>query len=427
MTLETTLNHFLAQHHQNGAPLLIGLSGGPDSMALFHGLLNIRQTRSFPLAVAHVNHKWRESSDREAMALKKYVEERGVSFFLKTLDPSRASGNLEDYCRRERQIFFTELQQQHGYQAVLLAHHADDQGETVLKRVLEGAGLSRLNGLQPVRQLGALTCWRPLLELRKKELLDWLEARAIPYIKDPSNDDCQFLRNRMRQELLPALSEVFGKNIEEALGRIGSEASELSEYLDRRIAPQWNSAVHGPFGSFIDLSGGCLEERVECEHLIRKLCRRYHITLSRHNLHQVVDLLKNQQADRQVVQGEHSIFVDRRRLFLMSQMPEPARWEMRVEEISAEDVNAPTSWRDLWQGRGEVVLPPGDYHLDIASGGGLRKWWSTNKTPAFLRQRIPVLLEKGEVVHEFLSGRYGKNRKEKGGRGTLAKVSVRYY
>ncbi|MCH9703393.1 MAG: tRNA lysidine(34) synthetase TilS, partial [Chlamydiae bacterium] len=123
-------------------PLLLALSGGPDSMALLH----LMRELNHPFEVAHIDHGWREKSAEEAEKLQTLVNE---PFHLKRLE--KFSQNAEDQARRARLNFFRELCEKRGLEGVLLGHHADDQAETVLKRLFEGARLTKLSGLERER------------------------------------------------------------------------------------------------------------------------------------------------------------------------------------------------------------------------------------------------------------------------------------
>lgn len=168
------LSKFLIQHRKTNKPLLLALSGGPDSLALFHLLLEVSKEHSIPFAIAHVDHGWRPESGTEAEILKELAQKHDLGFHLKKLDPKSLEGNLEDACRSERLQFFKELCQAHEYEAVLMGHHADDAAETVLKRLFEGSSLKAVAGLQEVSCYDDLQIWRPLL---KKTKID-------PYFKD---------------------------------------------------------------------------------------------------------------------------------------------------------------------------------------------------------------------------------------------------
>ena len=141
--IHTLIKFFEGRYRQN-MPLLLAFSGGPDSLALLHLLMEFHKIRPLKLAIAHVDHGWREESAEEAAQIALMAANLGLPLHLRKLDPKHLSGNLEAACREERFRFFASLCRDHGYQAVLLAHHADDLAETVLKRALEGASLPRL-------------------------------------------------------------------------------------------------------------------------------------------------------------------------------------------------------------------------------------------------------------------------------------------
>ena len=113
----------------------------------------------------------------------------------------------------------------------MLAHHAEDQAEVVLKRICEGAHLTSLRGMQLDMRLEEMRIWRPLLPVSKKILRAWLEKKALVPIEDPTNENSQFLRARMRKEIFPELSRLFGKEIAGNLCKLGRQAQELDRYF----------------------------------------------------------------------------------------------------------------------------------------------------------------------------------------------------
>lgn len=214
-------------------PLLIGCSGGPDSRALLHLLLGCRKFFPLDLHVAHVDHGWREESAVEAEHLRKEVEGLELPFHLKTLSINDFKpGNWEEQGREHRLKFFAEVYAKVGAQALLLGHQADDQAETVLKRLFEGASLYSLRGLARETNLAGMKVWRPLLPTQKKEILAWLAAKGISYFDDATNRDSRFLRGKMRETILPSMAAAFGKEISGNLCRLGEESREVREYFE---------------------------------------------------------------------------------------------------------------------------------------------------------------------------------------------------
>lgn len=267
------LKDFFRRYEIEGKPLLLALSGGPDSRALFHLLVEAKCS----FEVAHVDHGWREESGEEAQALQQLCE--GRPFHLKRLEIE--GRNLEDRCRKARLAFFKQVCQERELAGVLLGHHADDQAETVLKRLFEGASLPKLGGLLPVSEVDGVRLYRPLLKRRKKELALWLEERNIPFFIDKTNSDTRFLRARLRNAVLPTLSEQFGKEVVGGLSLIASDSQELSEFLEELVAPFISQCVEDEEGVCLDFSVSGVPEVFVLKAALRKVFEKQRVALSR--------------------------------------------------------------------------------------------------------------------------------------------------
>lgn len=298
MDLIKSTKKFIEKHWDGQSPLLLGYSGGPDSKALLYLLLDIGVRPH----LAHIDHGWREESGREADGLQKEAQKLGLPFHLKRLG-ELPSANLEDYCRKQRHLFYAELFEKHPYQALLLGHQRDDRAETALKRVLEGASLPFLAGLTERGQFQGKEIWRPLLQSKKSELLDYLCKKGLEPICDSTNSDTKYLRARMRRTILPELAKSFGKEIDKNLALLSIRSAELKEYLDRkvdRIALQ-----NGVEGNYYAQENW---EAIEARHLVKRL-----------------GLISTEQIDRAaaaLVEGEANIRVgslriDRKKVFIL--------------------------------------------------------------------------------------------------------------
>lgn len=266
-------------------PLLIGCSGGPDSKALLHLLFGCRKFFPLDLHIAHVDHGWRDESGMEAEKLREEVEGLGLPFYLKTLSINDfRPGNLEEQGREHRLKFFVEVYAKVGAQALLLGHQADDQAETVLKRLFEGASLYSLRGLSLETTLAGMTVWRPLLHIPKKEILAWLAAKGLRYFDDATNRDSRFLRGKMRETILPSLAAAFGKEISGNLCRLGEESREVREYfqgLNRPLLERFK----GDLRPFLPMPP------LQLKFLLREWFELEKITVSRETIDEIV--LKN--------------------------------------------------------------------------------------------------------------------------------------
>lgn len=261
MALKQTVQRFLNQYNITDAPLLVALSGGPDSLALYHVLNQLNVS----FAVAHVDHGWRNESASEAQRLKQYVT---VPFHLLTLDPAEIEGNREDACRQRRLAFFKSLIQNEGYRAVLMGHHADDQAETVLKRIFEGACFTQMGAMEEEAQFEGMRIWRPFLTVSKRVILQYCEMHGLNPVDDYTNRDQHYLRARMRQTILPNLSATFGKEISKPLSRISLHSKELKDYLDSKVEQLIEKQEKIGDKWKLDLTENV--HRVEVKHLLKK-------------------------------------------------------------------------------------------------------------------------------------------------------------
>jgi tRNA(Ile)-lysidine synthase len=186
------------------ASVVVGVSGGADSIALLHILHRYRGDFGIGrLAAAHVNHGLRGAeSDGDEDFARNEAAKLGVEFFSVRLN-YRGSG-IEAWARRERYKFFSEVRRERGIDWAATAHTADDQAETVLLRLTRGAGLRGLRGILPVRGDGVI---RPMLGVERRRLSEWLSERGIGHRVDSSNAELRFRRNRIRAEVVPKLVE----------------------------------------------------------------------------------------------------------------------------------------------------------------------------------------------------------------------------
>lgn len=409
-----TIQFFLKTHADFSKPLLLGISGGPDSLALLHLMLECRQQLPLQIGMAHIDHGWRSESKSEAAQLAVLAGELNIPFHLKTLNPALTQGNMEAFCRQERLSFFRELCCTHGYQAVALAHHADDLAETVLKRLFEGASILNLSGMRQVTILNGLQIWRPLLTFPKLALLP--RAHELPLVPfcDSTNLDSRFLRGRLRAHLIPYLSDSFGKAISQPLCRLSEEALEARLYFDERIQPIMDKVERGAMGFFVDLSPFILNHPLELRHAIRMVAEKADLKMPVEFAKALVKLLVSGKADKKAELCRRCLHVDRCRLFIPFQQQALGMWKVEIAPIQYEGQEALTGWQHVWQGYLKVFLPVEKYcaeapqqHKRYFKHSTLSQWWGDAKVPAFLRHLVPVIEKKGAIVHEFLTGRIG--------------------
>lgn len=227
-----------------GQTIIIGLSGGPDSIFLLHYLHSISAEWRLTLVAAHLDHEWRESSTIDAALCRNACAELTIP-----LVEARASeiiinksynGSKEELARSKRRAFFEHTAQQYSADAIALAHHADDQEETFFIRLIRGATLSGLIGMKA--RAGIYI--RPLLATQKKDILAYLHEHGIPYATDPTNESDEYLRNAIRKYAIPALKKLdsrFEKNFAKTLDSL----HETEEFLQWLTQDTFNTLISG--------------------------------------------------------------------------------------------------------------------------------------------------------------------------------------
>jgi tRNA(Ile)-lysidine synthase len=238
---------------EKGDRLIVGVSAGIDSMVLLHVLNACRQDFELSLIVAHVNHGFRPAeAEKEAQLVRRASERLGLPFEYGQFcvkEFQKAQGlSPQDAARRLRFRFFSDLLQKHRADKIALGHHADDQVETVLLRLLRGCGLQGLTGMKSIRQGKVI---RPLLERWKEEIESFARENEIPYLQDASNLKGGYLRNRIRLELIPSIEAEYQSNVKAVLLKTSAILREEDDYLEREAEKAYQEIVHEEQGGFV--------------------------------------------------------------------------------------------------------------------------------------------------------------------------------
>ncbi len=227
----------------SGAVVVCAVSGGADSMAMLHGLheINRRRRCGWRLVVAHLDHGLRSDSS----AAREFVASVAASLELEVETTStdvaalasRAKQSVEEAGRARRYAFLGEVAQQHGARFIAVAHHADDQAETVLHRILRGTGVRGLGGIPRRRRLDPnsdIRIVRPMLPFARDALQAYLRRRGLSFMDDTTNaDPSAATRNYLRHEVMPRLSREVNPKAREALVRLGKQARAASKAIRR--------------------------------------------------------------------------------------------------------------------------------------------------------------------------------------------------
>jgi tRNA(Ile)-lysidine synthase len=236
--LLTSVRHTLSVFKmlKQGDGVLVGVSGGPDSVALLHALIEISRTWPLRVGVAHLNHGLRGTeSDADAAFVENLAKKLNLVFFSEHANffhaQSHPRKSLEETCREARYAFFNRVADREGFDKIAVGHHADDTAEMILINLIRGSGASGLKGIPPVR--GKII--RPLIRVSRESIVSYLQDNQFCYRIDSSNSDQRFLRNKIRHQLLPILKSQYNPNICETLNRLGNLMSAEEEWISGHV------------------------------------------------------------------------------------------------------------------------------------------------------------------------------------------------
>jgi tRNA(Ile)-lysidine synthase len=219
-----------------GHTVLIGVSGGADSIALLHILLKLSPEFDLRLGIAHFNHGLRVAeSERDAGFVKSVAENLNLPFYHQKVDVKNFSIHhklsIEEAGRTLRYKFFYDTARKHGFDKIALGHQKEDMAETILINILRGSGPQGISGIPPKRDMVI----RPLININRTDIEIFLQSENISHITDSTNMDQQFLRNRIRHSLIPLLATEYNAEIVENLNRTGEILRDEQIWLDSMI------------------------------------------------------------------------------------------------------------------------------------------------------------------------------------------------
>ncbi|UOF91835.1 tRNA lysidine(34) synthetase TilS [Fodinisporobacter ferrooxydans] len=228
---------------ETGAHILVGVSGGVDSVCLLVGLHSLAEEFSWQLTVCHVEHGLRgEESKEDADFVEQLAKRLNLPFVLGEFDVAafakKQGLSTQIAARIVRYDFFEKVMREKGADYLAVAHHADDQAETILMRILRGTSTSGMAGMHLKRKWRDFLIIRPLLWMWRHEIEEYCQMRQLSYRTDSSNVSTKYLRNKIRLELIPYIEHAYNPNIKERLLRLGKIVQNEDEYLERH-ARQW--------------------------------------------------------------------------------------------------------------------------------------------------------------------------------------------
>ena len=247
--LQKRLRRFLDDQLPDLGKVLIGVSGGADSNALLDCMVAVIGHER--VTVGHLNHGLREVSGDDVLFVQKTAVSLQTPFYTKSINittfAKENSLSIEEAGRIARYQFLVETARKIGATAVCVAHHADDQAETVLMHLLRGSGLSGLRGMQMVRPMpnaDDLLLIRPFLSTTRQEIETYCKEHHVAYVQDETNESVDYFRNRIRHQLIPYLS-AFNPRIKDRLQTLTEIVAADYDLLDQQLQEAWQDVLIG--------------------------------------------------------------------------------------------------------------------------------------------------------------------------------------
>ena len=232
---------------ENKDKIVLGVSGGPDSITMLNILYNIKNANSlkeaFEIVVAHINHGLRDNAKYDEEFVVKYCKERNIECYVLHANIKEESQKLkkgiEDTGRTIRYRFFEEIAQKVGANKIAVAHNLNDKVETILMNILRGTGLEGLKGIEI--QSGNII--RPLLLCSREEIESYCRDEKLNPRHDESNDENEYTRNKIRNIVIPYIKKEFNPNIEETIIRLSDIATENVEYINEEVERNYREMI----------------------------------------------------------------------------------------------------------------------------------------------------------------------------------------
>ena len=231
----------------DGDRVILGVSGGPDSIAMLNILNDIKNDKNlhmnFDIIVAHVNHMIREEAIDDQRFVENFCKKIGVSFYAKSIDVQKIANNkkigTEEAGRVVRYEFFDEILEKTKSNKIAIAHNKNDRAETIIMNTLRGSGISGLKGIEPKR--GKYI--RPLIECERTEIEKYCEQNKLEPRIDKTNFENIYTRNKIRNIVIPYIKEEFNPNIVNTLERLSQLICEEEEYIENQVEKIYNSIL----------------------------------------------------------------------------------------------------------------------------------------------------------------------------------------
>jgi len=259
--------------------IVLGVSGGPDSLFMLDILNKLKEQLQIELVVAHINHMIRAEADSEEEFVRKFCQKINVEFYSKRIEVEKYANNnkigLEEAGRKVRYEFFEEVCNQTGANKIAVAHNKNDKVETIIMHILRGSGISGLQGIQPQTNNKII---RPIIEIERVDIEKYCEEQRLQPRIDKSNFDNTYTRNKIRNVVIPYIKDEFNPNFIETMTRLSEVITEENEFLSKLTDTEYKKILIEKTEKEIALD---LKKFNELDNIIKKRIILYTVSILR--------------------------------------------------------------------------------------------------------------------------------------------------
>ncbi|MDV9761614.1 tRNA lysidine(34) synthetase TilS [Clostridioides difficile] len=241
---------------QKGDKIVLGLSGGPDSVCLLHVLNRLKKDFNIEIYAAHLNHQIRGiEAQKDALYVSKLCEDMGIVFFVKSINVPKYCENeglsLEEGARKLRYEMFYEIKDKIKANKIAIGHNLNDQAETVMMRIMRGTGLKGLKGIDYIRDNCII---RPILDVERNEIEEYCEAYNLNPRIDKTNLENIYTRNKIRLDLLPYMKDNFNSNVIESIVRMSNSLKSDNDYIEKEAEAKFREVSNIKEKGFVEIN-----------------------------------------------------------------------------------------------------------------------------------------------------------------------------
>ena len=305
--------------------IVLGVSGGPDSLFMLDILNKLKKELDIELVVAHINHKIRVEADEEEKFVKSFCKKIGVEFYSKRIEVEKYANNnkigLEEAGRKVRYEFFEEVCDETGANKIAVAHNKNDKVETMIMHILRGSGISGLQGIQPQ----ANKIIRPVIEIERKYIEKYCEEQNLEPRIDESNQDNTYTRNKIRNIVIPYINQEFNPNFIETMTRLSELITEENAFLNKLTETEYKKILIQRIDNQISLD---LKKFNELDNIIKKRIILYTVSnlrggsqgIEKVHIEDIVKLCKNNVGNKFLIPNKGlKVLVKNKKIFFIKE------------------------------------------------------------------------------------------------------------